>query len=144
MTLLQGFRSPCLLCRGEISRASKQVADPQVRDKIQSELAKTLKKMQFPVQEAETTPVTALPKVIMCFQKRLGKLNSLQEELNKLVPEPPSAKASPQEQEKFENSIHRKILFLHASMQSIRFGFGYDGTLSFITPFKYICLSHCI
>ena len=96
--------------------------------------------MQFPVQEAETTPVTALPKVITCFQKRLAKLAQLQEELDKRIPEPPSATASPQQQEKFENSIHRKILFLHAGMQSIRFGFCSDGPLSFTTPFQvYMC-----
>ena len=81
-----------------------------MREKIKCEADKTLKKLGFPVQEYEDYPENSLPKVIVCFTKRLTKLGQLQADLEKAMPPSPAPHASKEEKEKYEKCIRKKIL----------------------------------
>ena len=81
-----------------------------MREKIKCEADKALKKLGFPVQEYEDYPESSLPKVVVCFTKRLAKLGHLQADLEKALPPVPGPNASEEQKEKYEKCINKKIL----------------------------------
>ncbi|OLP54420.1 hypothetical protein AK812_SmicGene48607 [Symbiodinium microadriaticum] len=95
---------------GEISSASKQLADPEVRERVQREAEKTLKKLGWPENEHAMEAASSLPKSILCITRRLARLTDIQSQLEKYMPPPPPENAPPEVKEKYNKGIRQKIL----------------------------------
>ncbi|CAE7201636.1 KIAA0754, partial [Symbiodinium sp. KB8] len=95
---------------GEISSASKQLADPEVRERVQREAEKTLKKLGWPENEHAMEAASSLPKSILCITRRLARLTDIQSQLEKYMPPPPPENAPPEVKEKYNKGIRQKMV----------------------------------
>ena len=99
---------------GDLSAAAKAFQDPAVKDKLEQEAGKVLKKLGFPPLETVNGHGASLPKVLACLTRRLTKLDETMTELQQLQKSKVKTKPNGEEENLSSKTITKIQGFIHA------------------------------
>ena len=81
-----------------------------MREKMQKDIEKNLKKLGWPDVELASDAASSMPKILVCITRRLARMTDLQGDLEKILPPPPSEDAPAEQKEKYNKGIRQKML----------------------------------